>query len=286
MIIITGANGKLGRAIVNNLLERIPAEQIGVSVRDVSKANDLKELGVRVRYGDYEDPTSLANAFEGASQVLIVSASTTGEVALKQHKNAIEAAKSVGASRILYTSHMGSNPNSIFSDHAATEVMLKESGIPFTSLRNGFYASSILMFLGNALETGEFITPEDGPVSWTAHADLAEAAAIALVNEGSLDGLTPPLAPTKALDFTDIAAIVSDITGRSIKHITVSDEEYKKTMISYGMPEKQVDFLLGFFVASRKGELATIDPTFERLIGHSAITVKELLSKQLNKDGK
>lgn len=286
MIIITGANGKLGRAIVNNLLERIPAEEIGVSVRDVSKASDLKELGVRVRYGDYEDPASLVNAFEGASQVLIISAATTGEIALKQHKNAIEAAKAVGASRILYTSHMGSNPNSIFSDHAATEVMLKESGIPFTSLRNGFYASSISMFLGNALETGEFITPKDGPISWTAHADLAEAAAIALVNEGSLDGLTPALAPTKALDFTDIAAIVSEITGRSIKHITVSDEEYKKTMISYGMSEQQVGFLLGFFKASRNGELATIDPTFEHLIGHPSITVKTLLSKQLNKDDK
>lgn len=178
---------------------------------------------------------------------------------------------------------MGSNPNSIFSDHAATEVMLKKSGRPFTSLRNGFYASSILMFLGNALEKGEFIAPEDGPVSWTAHADLAEAAAIALVNEGSLDGLTPPLASSNALDFTDIAAIVSELTGCSIKRITVSDEEYKKTMISFGMPEKQVDFLLGFFVASRKGELATIDSTFERLIGHSPITVKGLLSKQINK---
>lgn len=176
---------------------------------------------------------------------------------------------------------MGVNQNSVFADHAATELMLKESGIPFTSLRNGFYASSILMFLGNALEKGEFITPEDGPISWTAHADLADAATIALVNEGSLDGITPPLASSKALDLTDIAAIVSDLTGRSIKRITVSDEEYKNTMISYGMPEKQVDFLLGFYVASRNGELATIDPTFERLIGHSPITVRDLLSKQI-----
>jgi uncharacterized protein YbjT (DUF2867 family) len=81
-------------------------------------------------------------------RVLIVSAAATGPAALRQHRTAINAAS---ARRIVYTSHMGANPASPFAlmpDHAATETMLQESGLGFTSLRNGFYASSGLMLLG------------------------------------------------------------------------------------------------------------------------------------------
>lgn len=73
MIIVTGATGQLGHQIVENLLKYIPAAQVGVSVRDPEKAKNLKALGVRVRQGNFNDGESLKNAFEGATQVLIVS---------------------------------------------------------------------------------------------------------------------------------------------------------------------------------------------------------------------
>ena len=92
MIIITGATGHLGGAVVENLLGRVPAERIGVSVRDPGKARSLADRGVRVRRGNYDDPASLAEAFEGADQVLVVSASTHGEAARRQHRAAVEAA--------------------------------------------------------------------------------------------------------------------------------------------------------------------------------------------------
>ena len=121
-------------------------------VRDPEKARGLAERGIRVRQGDFGDPASLRHAFENASQILIISSSTAGD-AVEQHRNAIDAAKAVGAQRVLYTSHMGSNASSPFSpmrDHAATEAMLKASGMAFTSLRNGFYADSGVMLLGQA----------------------------------------------------------------------------------------------------------------------------------------
>lgn len=114
MIIVTGANGKLGRAVVEQLLKRAPAEQIAVSVRDLNKAQDLKDRGVRVRQGDFDDADSLLHAFEGASQVLIVSSGIMGEGGIRQHQTAIETAKKAGAGRVLYTSHIGSSPNSYF----------------------------------------------------------------------------------------------------------------------------------------------------------------------------
>ena len=73
MIIVTGATGQLGRGIVEQLLKRTPAANIAVSVRKPEKAHELAALGVRVRRGDFDDATSLRHAFEGATQVLMVS---------------------------------------------------------------------------------------------------------------------------------------------------------------------------------------------------------------------
>ena len=279
MIIVTGANGQLGRAITERLLERVPAAQIGVSVRDPEQARGLEERGIRVRRGDFGDAASLTHAFEGASQVLIVSGGTTGETAVRQHRTAIDTARAAGARRILYTSHMGSNPSSPFppmTDHAATEVALRDSGVAFTALRNGFYAASALMILGTAVETGELAVPEDGPVAWTTHADLAQAAAIALT-EGSLDGVTPNLTASEAVDMTGIAALASELTGRPIRRVVVPDAEYRAGLVAHGVPAAAADMLLGLFLASRQGEFSHVDPTLARLIGRPPTPMREVL---------
>ena len=283
MIIVTGANGKLGRAIVEDLLDLVPADQIGVSVQDLEKARSLEQRGVRVRRGDFDDAASLAHAFEGASQVLIVSVATIGEQALRQHRTAIDMAKGAGAQRILYTSHMGANPTSVLSDHAVTERALRESDVPFTSLRNGFYASSGVMFLGNAVQTGELVAPEDGPVAWTAHADLARATAIALA-KGGLDGITPALTSSEALDLAGIAAIASEVTGRPIRRVVVSDEEFRSRLLAQEFREPAVDIFLGFYAASRQGEFARVDPTLARLIGRPPMTMRDVLQATLQTD--
>jgi NAD(P)H dehydrogenase (quinone) len=284
MIIVTGASGQLGQAIAEQLLERVPADEVGVSVRSPEQAQWLSERGVRVRHGDFDDAASLRHAFEGASQVLIVSADSTGEAALRQHRTAIDAARAAGAKRILYTSHMGSNPASPFApmpDHAATEAVLQASGVAFTSLRNGFYATNGLMLMGQALQTGKLIAPEDGPVSWTAHADLAEAAAIALADEGRLDGLTPPLTGPEALDLAGVAALASELSGHPITRVTVTDEQYRAGLVSHGVPEPQADVLAGLFAASRQGEFAAVDPTLERLLGRPPLSIRDVLAASL-----
>ena len=281
MIIVTGATGQLGRGIVERLLERVPAAEVGVSVRMPENARDLSERGVRVRPGDYDDDASLRHAFESASTVLIVSASTHGDQALRQHQTAIDAARAAGVQRIVYTSHMGAGASSAFVpmvDHAATEERLHAASVAFTSLRNGFYTASGLMFMGQALQTGKLIAPEDGPVSWTAHADLAEAAAIALTDAGSLDGLTAPLTASEALDLADIAAVASEVTGREITRVTVSDDEYRAGMVAHGVPEAQADLLLGVFAASRRGEFAAVDPTLEQLLGRPPASVRDVMA--------
>ncbi|MGK3201525.1 NmrA family NAD(P)-binding protein [Amycolatopsis sp. MEPSY49] len=278
MIVITGGTGKLGSRIVEELLRRVPAEQVGVSVREPGRADGLAERGVRVRRGDFADPESLAHAFEGASQVLVVSTDETGETAVRRHAAAIDAARDAGAKRVLYTSHQGAAADSLFApmpDHAATERHLA-AGV-FTALRNGFYASTVPLLVGRARETGELVAPADGPVSWTAHADLAEAAAVILADEGRFDGATPPLTAPVAYDLSDVANMLSDRTGRTIRRVVADDDEWVAGLVGHGVPADRATLLLGMFHAARRGEFATTGPDLEDLLGRQATPLRTLL---------
>ncbi|MFD3484256.1 NAD(P)H-binding protein [Streptomyces sp. NPDC058665] len=282
MIIITGATGRLGSKVVQRLLDRIPGEEVGVSVREPDRAAGLVAHGVRVRRGDFTDPGSLADAFEGATQVLIVSAGVTGDAAIARHTAAIDAARAAGAKRVLYTSHQGAAPDSLFApmpDHAATERYLAATGTPFTSLRNGYYASTVPLLLGQALETGELVAPADGPVSWTTHDDLAEATAAILTDEGRFDGATPPLTAPEALDLEDIAGVLTELTGRTVRRVVADDEEWMAGLIGHGVPEDRANLLLGMFHASRRGEFATTGPVLTDLLGRDATPMRSFLAE-------
>ncbi|PWW02404.1 uncharacterized protein YbjT (DUF2867 family) [Paenibacillus cellulosilyticus] len=288
MIIVTGANGKLGRAVVEQLLKRVPAEQIGVSVRDPNQAQALQERGVRVRRGDFDEAESLHHAFEGASQVLIVSTGIMGEAGIphgiRQHQAAIDAAKKAGAGRLLYTSHIGASPTSHFAPmvhHAATEELLKASGMPYTSLRNGYYAAAALMLIGGAMTTGELIAPEDGPVAWTTHADLVEAAAV-IISEQRYDGVAPNLTGSEGVDMEGIAAIASELLGRTIRRIIVSDEEFRERLMSQGVSEASINMRLGMFLASRRGDFAQVDSTLAHLIGRPPVSIRDVLKESIS----
>lgn len=285
MIVVTGATGRLGRAILECLLDLVPADQIGASARDPGKADDLARRGVRVRRGDFVDAGSLRAAFEGASQVLVVSsnARASGGDALAQHRAAVAAAKAAGARRIVYTSHMAASRHSAFPpmhDHAATEAMLAESGIAWTSLRNGFYASTVPMLVGDAATSGTLAAPADGKVSWTAHADLAAAAARILANEGRVEGPTPPLTAGAALDLADVAAILSERTGRRTERRILTDDEHEARLAERGLPRSVIDISTGLFRAARAGEFAAVDPTLAQWIGRDPTPLAAVLAEQ------
>lgn len=287
MIVVTGATGQLGSQIVENLLTRVSADTVGVSVRDTAKAASLAKRGVRVRRGDFTDPAALEYAFEGADQVLVVSAAIRGSNAVTANIAALDAAHAAGARRILYTSHQAASKSSLFSPavtHAATEEHLQRLGVPFTALRHGFYATTLGYYIGGAVETGRFAVPEDGPVSWTAHADLAEAAAAALTVDGLLEGVTAPLTAPEMLTFTDVASILSEMTGRTIECVIVADQEWKAAAIERGMPAPAADFSLGMFRAARGGEFAVTNPLLETVIGHQPRSARSVLETIIAKN--
>ncbi|MFE6049351.1 NmrA family NAD(P)-binding protein [Kitasatospora sp. NPDC056446] len=210
----------------------------------------------------------------------VVSAAIRGGGALTADTAAIDAARDAGARHILYTSHQAASPDSRFPPqrvHAATEDHLRRQGVPCTALRNGFYAATLNSYIGAALATGTLAAPQDGPVSWTAHEDLAEAAAVALTEEGALEGITPPLTAPHVLDFAEVAEILGRITGRTVTRVVMDDDDWTSAAVAGGMPRPAADFALTMFAASRNGEFDATDPTLEAVIGRPAKTVREIV---------
>ncbi|MFJ4678239.1 NAD(P)H-binding protein [Kitasatospora sp. NPDC088783] len=304
MIVITGATGALNGATVDHLLARVPAAEIVVAVREPARARRFADLGVRVRRGDYADPASLPRAFEGADQLLLVSASDPGADAVALHRTAIDAAVAAGVGRVLYTSHQGAHPDSAFKparDHAATERLLADSGLAWTALRNGFYAHSLTHLAGPWRETGTLTVPADGPVSWTAREDAAEAAAVILATLGGHGGpgadghdgpttdghggpaargydgpvtLTAAAAPT----FHQVADLAAELSGRPVRCVTVGPEEWVATQVASGTPEFMARFTLGIYQAAAQGHFAGTDPLLSALLAREPRTVRDLLA--------
>jgi uncharacterized protein YbjT (DUF2867 family) len=282
MIVITGATGALNGATVEHLLKRIPADRIGVSVRDVAKAQHFADRGVRVRRGAYADPTALLDSFEGAEQVLLVSSNDPSADGVGLLRVGIDTAVAAGARRILYTSHQHTGLDSPFfpaRDHAAAEAQLADSGVAWTSLRNGFYAHSLDWLLGPWRETGVIATPADGPVSWTERADEAEAAAVILAGERHFDGPVT-LTASAAVAFDEIAGIASELTGRDIRRVVVGDDKWVAEQVAHGTPEVMARFLLGFYQAARERRFAGVDPLLGDLLGRQPRTVRDLLAER------
>ncbi|PRX10261.1 UNVERIFIED_ORG: uncharacterized protein YbjT (DUF2867 family) [Martelella mediterranea] len=286
MLIVTGASGQLGRKVVNNLLHHVPAERIGISVRDPETVSDLKAAGVRVRQGDYDDADSLRFAWQGAERLLLVSsnAAATGGDPLKQHATAIAVARELRVERVLYTSQVASSPTSQFPPgrtHAATEKMLADSNLRWTALRHGFYAASALAMNARAFETGELIAPEDGKVAWTTHDDLAAADTALLAGDVVIDGPTPPLTGSHALDLADLAALAGEILGRPVGRVLASEEETEAKLRSVGLPPGAIAVAMGYYRAARAEEFAAVDGTLAEILGRPPVTMDTFLRANL-----
>ena len=227
MIVVSAATGQLGRLVVDHLLDRVPATDVAVAVRDVSKATDLAARGVDVRHGDYDDASSLRRAFAGADALLFISSSDieSGQ-RVDQHRRVIAAAGDAGVRRIVYTSGLGADlvEEGVLGEHHATEHALADSGVPHTVLRNPIYSEFFLNpGLLAAIETGELTSTTQGRGMNTAtRADLAEAAAVLLTDS----------APAAAYDFTgslwtypELAALLSEVSGRPVSYREVAEDE-------------------------------------------------------------
>lgn len=138
-ILITGATGHLGSAVISHLVETYPKDQIFALVHDIGKASVLPS-GIQIRQGNYYHPEALITALADIDVIYFVSSSNFDNRIL-QHKNLIDAAKANSISHIFYTSfervrESGSPIDTVMHDHLETEKYLSISGIPHAILRH------------------------------------------------------------------------------------------------------------------------------------------------------
>lgn len=276
---ITAATGQLGRLIVARLKAKAPAEQIIALVRSPAKAADL---GVAAREADYARPETLGGALAGIDTLLLISSSEIGQRAV-QHRNVIEAAKKAGVKRIVYTSllHADTSPLSLAQEHRETEDMLREAGIPFTILRNGWYTENYTASVQGALAGGAFIgSAGEGRISSAARADYAEAAATVLTSAGH-EGKTYELAGDEAYTLTDLAAEISRQSGKAIPYKNLSEADYAAVLAGLGLPVGVAQAIAGWDVGASKGALFDDGRQLSRLIGRPSTPLSTMVAGAL-----
>lgn len=276
---ITGATGQLGQLVVNKLKEKVSADSIVALVRSIQKASPL---GVEAREADYNEPKTLESALSGIDTLLLISGNDVGKRAA-QHHNIIEAAKKTAKKWIVYTSilHADTSKISLAEEHYATEEDLKNSGIPFTLLRNGWYNENYTGSIPGALAGGAFIgSAGDGKISSAARADFADAAVAVLTSQGQ-EGKIYELAGDESYTLSDLAGEISRQTGKDIPYVNMPQDQYAAALISFGLPEGLAQAIAGWDVAASEGALFDDSRQLSALIGKPTTPLKVTVAEAL-----
>ncbi|MEW7313341.1 SDR family oxidoreductase [Buttiauxella gaviniae] len=282
MIAITGVSGQLGQLVVEDLLKTVAADQLVAIVRNPAKIQAFADRGVQVRAASYEDKTALVQALAGVEKLLLISSSEVGKRAV-QHRNVIEAAKEVGVKLIAYTSllHADSSPLGLADEHIATEQMLKESGIPFVLLRNGWYTENYLASIPPALQHGTFIgSAGNGKIASATRADYAAAAAKVMTLDNQA-GKVYELAGDHGWTLTELTEELTKQSGKTVVYQNLPEADFKAALLGAGLPEGLAALLANSDAGASKGGLFDDSRQLSTLIGRPTTTLEESIRAAL-----
>ena len=282
MIAITGASGQLGQLVVEELLKTVAADQLVAIVRNPAKIKAFSERGVQVRAASYEDKTALVQALRGVEKLLLISSSEVGQRAV-QHHNVIEAAKEAGVKLIAYTSllHADSSPLGLADEHIATEEMLKQSGIPFVLLRNGWYTQNYLASVPPALQHGAFIgSAGEGKIASATRADYAAAAAKVMTLDNQA-GKVYELAGDHGWTLSELTAELTKQSGTTVVYQNLPEADFKAALLGAGLPEGLAAMLANSDAGASKGGLFEDSRQLSQLIGRPTTSLAESVRSAL-----
>jgi len=278
-ILVTAASGQLGRLVLDSLLARgVAPGDVRAGARTPDALADHAERGVDVVHLDYDDEATVAAAVKGVDRVLLISGTEMGR-RVDQHRGVIDAAAAAGVGHLVYTSAPKADDTTLVlaPEHRATEELVRASGVPFTILRNNWYAENYVPDLLAARETGTLVTSVgEGRVASAARADYAEAAAVVLTEPGH-EGRVYELAGDRAWTFDVLASALGEVLGREVALHQVSSEERVALLEGAGVDAGTAGFVAALDANIRDGELATADGALSRLIGRPTTSLVDAL---------
>jgi NAD(P)H dehydrogenase (quinone) len=277
---VTAATGQLGRIVIPKLLSAVGASDRVVSlVRNPSKAAEVLPAGAETRAFDYTaGAASLIAALHDIEVLLLISASDFGHRA-EQHSAVISAAKAAGVKHIVYPSILNTDTHvitGITEEHRGTEKELRESGIRFTILRNGWYSENFDQRISAAAASGSLYgAAKEGVFSFASRADLADAAVAALTRHSDFAGNVFNLAGDHGATLTEIAAEISRQAGKPVHYVDIPVGDYAAALEKNGLPHNFAVLIAQWDVDAAAGALADHSHDLSKLIGHPTITLHD-----------
>ncbi|MEU9369487.1 SDR family oxidoreductase [Streptomyces avermitilis] len=280
-IVVTGATGHLGSLVIEQLLEKVPADQITAVVRSAEKAAPFAARGVKIAVADYNAPETFDGLLAPGDRVLLISGNEFDKGRVGQHTVVLNAAKAAGVALLAYTSAPGSLKAALADDHRGTEEAILASGVPYALLRNGWYNENYTEQLAPVLEHNAVThAAGEGRISSAARADYAAAAVAVLTGEGH-ENKTYELGGDAAWSLAEYAAELSRQTGKEIADNAVSPEALIGILTGAGLPGPFATILAGVDASIEKGELVIDSGDLSRLTGRPTTPIADSITVAL-----
>ncbi|WP_457668967.1 SDR family oxidoreductase [Thiolapillus sp.] len=265
-ILITGATGHNGSEIIDQLSKAGIAAR--AMTRDPAQAPQLD--GIEWVQGSFDDEASLLTAMQDIDRVFIVLPITPHHV--EWMNNTIKAAQQAGVKQLVKLSGAGAStdsPSEIIRMHGETDALVKQSGLTWTLLQPNSFYQNILGSIATIKEQNSFYLPmKDASQSMIDVRDIAEVAVAVLTDEGH-ENQTYRLSGPEALNFYQVAEILSEVLGRQIQYIDVPPEAARQAMLDMGMPQWNATALAEILALFAQGHHNEVTSTVKDITGHA-----------------
>ena len=275
MILVTGANGNIGSAVVPDLLDR--GAPVRVLVRDTAKAQKAFGDRVEIIEGDLSDTASVHSALDGVEKVILNTPSLDGYIDLQ--RPLIDAAAQAGIAHLVRISVMGADltsPISYARGHAALDAHLASTDLPWTVLAPSGYFQNLLSSAESIRQGAIYGSAGDGAVGFIDTRDIAEVAAAILTGGGHV-GQTHVLTGGRAITYSEIAAAFQSELGHDVAYVDVPPEAFGENLRGFGLPDSQVTDILALFEVFKAGYATTVTPDVAQLLGRQPRTITDFV---------
>ncbi len=276
-VLVAGAGGHLGHRIVE-LLQAQGYANVLAATRNPEKLRAFSAAGIEVRQADFNEPETLATAFQGIDRLLLISTDELSVPGLRiqQHLAAIDAAKAAGVQHIVYTSMPHPEPGSVIPfapDHYATEQALEQSGLGYTILRVSWYADNLLGFLPQLLAVGKWFTAAgEGRIAYIPREDVARATAATLVAPMTASAYYD-LTGTQALSVAEMADLAAKVFRQPLDVVHLSEQQLEKKLTALNIPAP-ASMVVVTDTNTRLGKFDVVTDAVEQLTGQAPQTLQ------------
>jgi len=278
MILITGASGNAGGAVLREVLK----SGSGVRAMVRSREDSAKvPQGATAVVADFADTSSLRRALEGVDTVYLVCSPVRELVELES--NMIDACREAGVKHIVLNSALGAGDfaKSFPSWHRKVEDKLKGSGMAYTTLRpNGFMQNLIAYFAPSIRAQAAFYqSTGNAKISHLDLRDIAVAATKILRSPAQHAGKIYELNGPEALSYAEVAEKISKATGRNVQYVDIPAGAQRKVLSDMGMPDFMITALLELQEYYASGKASKVDGTLESLIHRAPTKMDDFLKE-------